>query len=308
MSNTRPSKRPRISYGEGQDSDDATSTPASNTQHDNISDKTEADPARISSNKRRTCGWADLPGELRNQIYELCLVPSTSPIAVRPVERKGMKNRLKWMEMRRQSPTDSTWPELRKLRPTLNLLRINKATYAEGSTYLYSNEFYFFTSKDLSIFLKHMSAAQKLVLRNLSLEIPSLEDAIRMGCGLGMNEQSNFLLSGLKRLEGAINLKTLQLILVDSLSGTRFPTSSSPEWSQEWLAAEVYKKAHRWLEAISAQKGSSEKAVDLLNVKGISRPLRSSNCKVWRYLYKGFAESNSDDTSLLRKELVKRMR
>ncbi|KAF4536383.1 Short-chain dehydrogenase reductase sdr protein [Lasiodiplodia theobromae] len=300
---TRPSKRPRISYGEGQDDDDATSTPASNTQHDNISDMTEAEPARIGSNRRRTCGWADLPGELRNQIYELCLVPSTSPIGVRSVERKGMKNRLKWMEMRRQSPTDSRWPELRKLRPTLNLLRINKATYAEGSTYLYSNEFYFFTSKDLSIFLKHMSAAQKLVLRNISLEIPSLEDAISMGCGLGIHEQSNFILSGLQRLEGAINLKTLQLILVDSLWSVRLAS----EWSLEWLAAEVYKKAHRWLQAISAQKGSSEKAVDLINVKGISRPLYSSDSKLWRYLYKGFAESNSEDTSLLRKELVKRM-
>lgn len=135
---TRPSKRQRISYGEGQDKDTA-STSTNTTQHDDVSDMTEAEPAHTDSNSRRTRGWSDLPGELRNQIYELCLGSSSFPIAVRSVECKGKKNILKWTEMRRTLPEQREWPippRQEDCRPTLNLLLTNKATYAEGHTYL----------------------------------------------------------------------------------------------------------------------------------------------------------------------------
>lgn len=145
------------------------------------------------------------------------------------------------------------------------------------------------------------------MLRNLVLELPAPNHAVG-GCTFGLHQQSNFLLSGLKQLEGAMNLKTLQLVLLgDDLWKPGEPAEWYPKWSLQWLAAEVHKKAKCWLEAISAQKGSNEKAVGLIDVKGISKPLGTTR-QVWRSLYKGYAQSNSEDTSFLRKELVKRMR
>ncbi|KAK0642482.1 hypothetical protein DIS24_g8974 [Lasiodiplodia hormozganensis] len=289
--NTRPSKRQRISYSEGED-DDTASPPAKNIQHGDITGMTKAEPAHTESNGRRTRGWADLPGELRNQIYELCLAPSPFPIAVRSVEDTENKSKLQWTSA-------PTYPRNKHLRPTVNLLLINKATYAECNTYLYLNHFYFFTSMDLSLFLKCLSVAQKLMLRNLTLLLPRPFAAITMGCGLTLREHSNFLLSGLKELEGATNLERLQLSSVDSM------------WSSKWLAVEIHKKARRWLEEISAKKGSNEKAAELIDVNAIHSPGHLFGDKDWQLAFltrERYRMLSSSDTSILREELVKRMR
>lgn len=186
-----------------------------------------------------------------------------------------------------------------------NLLRVNKAIYAEGGPILYANKFHFDRSYCLFVFFANMSVTAKSWVRELTFklkntnEFPGLSEPEEL-CAYGDDDRrAGILLPAFTTLIEAPNLKQLRLRLYLSVSECRC-------WRFGPFAARLFSSSHLWLEARTRQKGSREEAVKLIDfrivVEDISRYADSES------------ESSEDDydkdwiASELRQDLVQMLR
>lgn len=123
--------------------------------------------------------FRDLPLEIRNEVYRVCLVDHVKT-AIQPVE--GYEDDYTGDD--EDSDNDEFVSLVRsshnwKTTLCLNVLLIDKATYQEAVTVLYgSNEFQFqhrYPWRDLDFFLSELSESKRGFLRRLEVNFPDIE-------------------------------------------------------------------------------------------------------------------------------------
>ncbi|OJD34991.1 short-chain dehydrogenase reductase sdr protein [Diplodia corticola] len=120
----------------------------------------KADSALNKPPPLRAFVWAELPAELRNQIYDLAL---TSPYPVAIIKGRRLYNfgtlacykRNTEMIFTLMNDHDSCSHDTCKHKLAPNLLLANKQTYNEGISFLYSNELYFGSRTIMYHFFNH---------------------------------------------------------------------------------------------------------------------------------------------------------
>ncbi|KAL1618400.1 hypothetical protein SLS56_010552 [Neofusicoccum ribis] len=195
--NAQLQKRPRISHKEpeyeglgdedlgsvGQDDNNSEEGSAPARKILKFKQKKKKIPEQNKSLSTRACKifrWADLSGEIRNIIYELCLTRAHPLLIASTFSKYRHIVRLKGAD-----------PQF--LKP--NLLLINKSTYAEGGPLLYQNEFLFENSLSLVVFMTNLSATPKAWIENIEL-----------GSGFFFFYRVNHLYSAISSLTGTTNL------------------------------------------------------------------------------------------------------
>jgi hypothetical protein len=125
-----------------------------------------------------------------------------------------------------------------------SLLAVSKQIYQEGRDILYNNEFVFADTSVLYHFMLNISPAGAKQLKHLRI--------MQWNHGRGMKPYNNACFAVLGQ---ATNLQTLHL---DELDGyARKPQAA---------AAQMYRDAFPWFEAIGAAKGKVDAGVDLLQI------------------------------------------
>lgn len=300
MSSTR-SKQPCISCARDNEANFHTAhAVANNNQEDNTHDPITAIPAHVGNRKRvirqnrNIFRFGDLPGELRNRIYHLCLAADATIYLT-----------LWYGKMERHEVRQShRYPGANSVLLIPNLLRVNKAIYAEGGPILYANKFHFDRSNCLFVFFANMSVTAKSWFQELTLKLKNPDEFWGLSepegvCAYGDDPRAGILLPAFTTLIEAPNLKQLHLHLYLSVDECRY-------WRFNPFAARLFSSSHLWLEARTRQKGSREEAVELIDfqivVEDISKYRDSKR------------ESSEDDydedwiASELRKELVQKLR
>ncbi|GME39371.1 Hydrolase [Neofusicoccum parvum] len=174
--------------------------------------------------------WADLPGEIRNIIYELCLTRAHPLLIASTFSTYRHIVRLKGAD-----------PQFLKQ----NLLLINKSTYAEGGPLLYQNEFLFENPLSLVVFMTNLSAIPKAWIEKIELGSDFFFYRV------------NHLYSAISSLTGTTNLTRLSIHKHDTLR---------PDRAGSFMKV-LYKSAHFWLEAVGKWKGDRLAGVELIKFK-----------------------------------------
>lgn len=299
MSNTC-SKQPCISCARDNDGNFHTAHAVANdNQEDNTHDLITAIPAhvgnrkRVSRQNRNIFRFGDLPGELRNRIYHLCLAADAT------IYLTLWYDKIERHRVRQSHDYLGANPVL--LIP--NLLRVNKAIYAEGGPILYANKFHFHESKCLFVFFANMSVTAKSWVQELTLKLKDPDEHWGLSdeglCAHGDHAPgAGILLPAFTTLIEAPNLKQLHLHLYLSVGESR-------RWRLDTVATTLFSLSHLWLEARTRQKGSREEAVKPIDFEIVVEDI--SECT------NSESESSRDDydkdwtTSELRKELVQKL-
>jgi hypothetical protein len=226
--------------------------------------------------KRKVFPFLDLPAEIRNQIYGLCLfdpagvyLASTTKRYRRTVERvsedtyrvepygspmltdssssisdndddedqEGEKKKEK--EKEKEKPSDTIHP----LVPAL--LALNKQIYQESREVLYSNDFYMGDTLAMHSFLVDIGPRAATLLKRVAL--------IHWGEGRGVHKAYNH--AAFAALSSATNLE--DFIMYEYMSYRTDPKA---------VATQFYRDAFPWLEAMGSTKGMLEAGVDIINI------------------------------------------
>ncbi|GME39366.1 Short-chain dehydrogenase reductase sdr protein [Neofusicoccum parvum] len=233
-SSGRLRKRPRISYKEPDDED---LDIAEDGEEEELSRKR---PRRI--NKRKIFRWTDLPGEIRNIIYKLCL-SRQHPLFI-GISTHGCKQ---------YSPYTC---RMKTAVPLIaNILLANRATFAEGIPFLYQNEFHFGSTETMYIFLGNLSATSKSWVKGITMG--HLGRALCYYSNYGVNSHfgSGYLLPALNSLIGTHRLESLQL------------DTDIQELNERQLTRFVrcfLQMARKWVDAVGKEKGDKMAFLDLI--------------------------------------------
>lgn len=190
-------------------------------------------PTKPTRAKERECfRFFDLPGEIRNEIYKFALISPCRIILERPVyaeRRKFYRNR--WQQF--SEPLE------------VNVIFLNKATFAEAAPFLYKNEFYFCDSTEMLEFLSGLSPTAKTWIEEINLVI----------------EMTPHYLSGnLSPVFDSLN----DLASLRAFSRVSECESVDGEYSNHHIAQELYYVAYDWLRIIGHEKGYKTAGVDLM--------------------------------------------
>ncbi|KAK0642500.1 hypothetical protein DIS24_g8976 [Lasiodiplodia hormozganensis] len=247
----------------------------------------------IQRNKRNIFRFADLPAELRNEIYNLSL-KTDFPIALCTFDSL-INGEHKLMQR--------LYSDGRKAGLTPNLLLLNKATYVEAGAILYSNHFCFHSPKALFVFLGSLSSTPKGWLQEVTLSYwasspPTLyypwKDRDIM--------ERSFLLPAFSALNGAVSLKNLHLefsIYMIQLE----------RWAPRRTAMRLYGFMHFWLHVLRREKSSISRAVELIDIRIVdSWYCFGDRDDLWSFPgYSKHADKSVLRTSMLREHLVQCM-
>ncbi|GME39377.1 Hydrolase [Neofusicoccum parvum] len=238
-------KRPRVSYAqpdeEDLDIDDEGSTRVTATVGEADDDEDDEEfslngrkrtkkasaAKRGRGRKQQAFRFMDLPGELRNAIYELTLTRAT--IEIHYAFSRG-RHTVK-------SPRRCTY----SLHP--NLLLLNKTIRAEAGPILYQNQFDLWDCTSLWHFISSLSPTTKSWIKHLGL-LRFREGHIDKG----------YCVPAFHSLIGLASLKSLELIWI-----------RNSFYGQGHLQ-EIVRAASLWIESVGREKNDKYAALDLINV------------------------------------------
>lgn len=106
--------------------------------------------------KRKIFPWAQLPGELKNMVYDVCFTLG------RPIPMTRYSYEPERCVRQCQVPPDN-------IGSCLNLLFVNKSTYAEGAPILYKNGFFFICEHAALSFVYFLSNTTKKWVQNVTI-------------------------------------------------------------------------------------------------------------------------------------------
>ncbi|CAI6340964.1 unnamed protein product [Periconia digitata] len=200
--------------------------------------------------KRKIFPFLQLPAEIRNQIYKLCL---HDPVGVYlcPTTYAFRRTVNRVAEARYRAPhrtggdDDPEKPAetFETLVPAL--LATNKQIYREGRQILYGNDFYMGDTLTMHSFLVDIGARAASLLKFVTL--------IHWAEGRGVNKAYNHAAFG--ALSAATNLERFNMV-----SHTSYRTHPKP------VAIQFYRDAFPWLEAVGIAKGKADAAVHLVTI------------------------------------------
>ncbi|KAL1631682.1 hypothetical protein SLS56_004356 [Neofusicoccum ribis] len=214
--------------------------------------------SELQMTKHNTFNWAELPGELKNRVYDYVLT-TRKTIRIRKSESASDVPTLR----RHIDANDKKSCQL-----TSNLLLVNKKTYNEGAPLLYQNRLSFKDSFALHLFLHRLNSKQKQWVHHITLEFMTGKSFIQPTFDL---------------LIGTSNIKTMT---IGDFS------ERSPGLN---IATRLYCAAYNWLEAVGKEKGDPYAALALIKISdnaavppgswAISRfEIRRARRKVYRAL------------------------
>lgn len=225
--------------------------------------------------KAKVFPFLELPAEIRNIIYNVCLVDDSGINVVGTYKNKRRSTeRVSAEAMAQLSGTNNGYnnqllndqrraqlPEPVQLVPAL--LAVNKQIYAEARDILYANEFVFSDTQALYSFLVNIGPAATKYLQELRL--------LQWGYGRALKAYNH---SCFALLASATNIKTFHF---DTNAGWR---SSDPKWTAEQL----YRDAFPWLEAIGVAKGKVDAAIDVvqMNEEGFQKRRFNQPAQTWK--------------------------
>lgn len=202
--------------------------------------------------------FADLPAEIRNQIYKLTLTTD---------EQVHLT-----LRHRKSRPTVVLDKDY-----TLGLnpkfLLVNKAIYFEGRPILYENKFYFAGPNTLFTFLSGLSATFKSWIRDITFDFenPPFWNARKDF----EYEYLHYLRPAFTALIGTTNLEHLHLYFdaesyapytVEEADSCTEEEADSDIQDEEDFPSKFYEDAYLWLEELVRQKGSKEEAVKMIDI------------------------------------------
>lgn len=251
----------------------------------------------IQRNRRNIFRFTDLPAEIRNEIYNLSLKTGL-PIALRVF--KSYTNG-------EHGVMQTLYSGSRETGLTPNLLLLNKATYVEAGAILYGNHFCFHSPKALFVFLSSLSPTPKAWLHELTFSYWTGPPVMSFDPNHDRDViERAFLLPAFTALNGAANLKNLHLEF-------SIETIKKQQWTPRRTAMILYSFMHFWLHALSKEKSSISRAVELIDIKIVdltydSFRTRYDLCSLWRCPgYAKHADKSVLRTSMLREHLMQFM-
>jgi len=105
--------------------------------------------AKCDYKERQTLSFLDLPGEIRNQIYDLSLVFGSIEVETRSISRLHTwycAGKASFVEPGLLPPHYTHWRDC--VKPSLGLMRVNKQINAEASSVFYGHNEFRFTAPD----------------------------------------------------------------------------------------------------------------------------------------------------------------
>ncbi|GME52709.1 Short-chain dehydrogenase reductase sdr protein [Neofusicoccum parvum] len=184
---------------------------------------------KLQTTKHNIFNWAELPGELKNRVYDYVLT-TRKTIRIRKSESASDVPTLR-------RHIDANDKKSRQL--TSNLLLVNKKTYNEGAPLLYQNRLSFKDSFALYLFLHRLNSKQKQWIHHITLEFMTGKGFIQPTFDL---------------LIGTSNIKTMTI---------RDFSEKSPGFN---IATRLYCAAYNWLEAVGKEKGDPYAALALIKI------------------------------------------
>ncbi|KAF9630729.1 hypothetical protein BFW01_g1291 [Lasiodiplodia theobromae] len=219
---------------------------------------TEVGIARDGPRGLQPFRFADLPAEIRNEIYKLTLTTDEQVhLTIRQRKRKLVV------------VLDEDYP----LGLNPKFLLVNKAIYVEGRPILYANRFYLTDPDTLFTFLSSLSAKSKSWIRDITFDFenPPFWNARKDG----EFEYLHYLRPAFTALIGTTNLKHLHLHFdaksyepytgEEAGSCTEEEADSDIEYKEDF-PSKFYEDAYLWLEELVRQKGSKEEAVKMIDI------------------------------------------
>lgn len=193
--------------------------------------------------------FLELPQELRDYIYELALVDHQG-IAVVPkftghrrTVRRGVISVSLPRLYRDDSPIEVTSSSSNDLVP--NLLAVSKQIRAEASGYLYKQRITLMDTATLHTFLAAIGPSNREILSHLIVK----------GWGEGRGAHKTMNHTGLTLLSSCANLRKLHL-----------DCDIGYHRSPKWLARQIFRDGHHFLEAYGAANGKKDAAIDVLEL------------------------------------------
>ncbi|EOD49551.1 hypothetical protein UCRNP2_3687 [Neofusicoccum parvum UCRNP2] len=186
-----------------------------------------------SARMRKIFPWTELPGELRNTVYEIALT-ATEPI--------HLQNRI--INGKRVICPDKSFHGCLTL--ITKVLLLNKATFSEAAPILYENDFVFADSMAFYHFMAKISPASKLLIENVTL-ISRLKYH---------HSATGYMLPTFHPLIELRNLKRFTL----SNYITKWDVSLG---GIDHIAEHIYRDAYIWFEAVGRAKGNKTAGVDI---------------------------------------------
>jgi len=212
---------------------------------------THASRKRTKASKSEIFPFLSMPGELRNQIYELALVNPDGHYLV-ATYRKGMRT-VRAANHGAYSNITSRYflPKHRDATTAHGLFAVNRQTNEEARTLVYSKPFVFENDTALHTFFVAIGAKNRALLTNISLET---------WCGRGSFWNMPF------QAFSMLLFPSFSMLSMgcDNISRFHFKPTLHEIMHPEHLAEAFYTKAHPWLRALVRSKGSTDAAVAVI--------------------------------------------
>ena len=217
----------------------------------------------------------ELPAELRNKIYEHCLIDYKC-IYLRSRQRKHrnyvvrspMEKSFHWSgrivnpcsgARRRQIANAKAQGSATAIAAlVVSILLISKQIFNEASPMLYAQSIHVTDTHTLLLFLAQLTPRCASMLRNINIHSWGPSRGVK-----GVNFSAMFLLA----VSGATNLERLTFDFALSSSFVYYGCrgGSAPP-GPERLARMVYRNCYPWLDAVAAAKGDRNAGVDVLKM------------------------------------------
>ncbi|KAK0654713.1 hypothetical protein DIS24_g5143 [Lasiodiplodia hormozganensis] len=241
----RISEIPRISYHEAQAD---TSDLASDAEEDEDYYVDSSSLSQMTKKRKRTASastqkkqkntkadifrWADLPGEIKNTIYEFALIEQ-NPLHIEAA--KGPK-RLRHYVRRVRAPSDSSYRKRQLPEPlALGLLLVDRKTHAEAAPIFYSeNHFHFDSWRAMFFFLYPLEARTKSYIRSIGMHDFAWD-------------RGEWVFPTMDALIGATNMQRLDV-------ASSFRTIKA-----------LYMQCYHWIDAVGKRKANKYAALQILH-------------------------------------------
>jgi hypothetical protein len=232
--------------------------------------------------------FLNLPPELRNKIYELCLLP----------KKDKFKFIIQKRDIRHLAVHQGPLQGGNTQRTRTNILRLNKQIHAEAASLLYSHKMYFSNHIVLQAFIGQIGPTNRELLRHLVFSDENRSPTTVQ------------LLFAFNMLSLATNIEELHL---NSYWMAFFWSSrnDSPAQAGTRMAQKLFREAVHWFDAMERSKGSPFAGLDVLKVESClflrsgkvrdeSVPIRRDPLQTWRWHATFLSDEESENAQLKR--------
>lgn len=274
VSRKRKRAPPVVDYAEPDEDDFYDDQDTGNHQGSKVSSKKAKSSTKVAKNSPKPRAEAsfrflDLPSELRNHIYELCLFSTEGVALTTRTRRHCFVVRQCYAIQTQMYPRilKKTWPAHTK--PSIILTLANKQVREESVGYLYGQHFHFKDSKALLAFLGTIGHTNVARLQDITIR------------EWGTMATDNHALTA---LAPATSMRTVKIEVYG-----RYCALDTAGYGR-WLAKQVWRCSHFFVRTYGAAAGRKDAALDVLDFSAaLKRRARRHNSQ-WKAMAEEFKE------------------